>query len=376
MSKKPRVSVITIFLNEEKFIREAIESVFAQTYDDWELLLVDDGSTDASTEIAKQHAAQHGARVRYLDHDRHANKGMSATRNLGVRHSRGEFIALLDADDVWLPRKLERQVAILESQPRAAMVYGAPQYWYGWTGKPEDLKLDCVAELGIRPDTLFDPPTLLTLLYPLGPATAPCPSDLLLRRELIERVGGFEESFTGKYQLYEDQAFLAKVYLNEGVFVSSECWDRYRIHPDSCVSVVTQAGEYHSVRAFFLRWLDAYLSQQGDKGNNVSIVRQQILEILLRATVQTQQEILRNSENQISQLLAEKESLVLESVRLKETLDRIYASHGWAVLQRYYQGRNKLFPINSQTRSAAKALWNQAWRLLGRVSAREGRGSS
>ena len=52
MSKKPRVSVIIIFLNEEKFIQEAIESVFAQTYDNWELLLVDDGSTDASTEIA------------------------------------------------------------------------------------------------------------------------------------------------------------------------------------------------------------------------------------------------------------------------------------------------------------------------------------
>src|SRR4029078_6600136 len=68
---KPLVSVIIIFLNEERFSREAIESVFAQTYENWELLLVDDGSTDASTKIARRYAEQYPERVRYLEHDGH-----------------------------------------------------------------------------------------------------------------------------------------------------------------------------------------------------------------------------------------------------------------------------------------------------------------
>src|SRR5438874_1836189 len=142
MNQKPLVSVITIFLNGERFIREAIESVFAQTYDNWEFFLVDDGSTDASTEIALQYAAQYPGKVRYLEHAEHQNCGMSATRNLGLRHARGTYVAFLDADDVWLSDKLARQVAIVEAQPQAAMVYGATEYWYSWTGHPEDCQRD------------------------------------------------------------------------------------------------------------------------------------------------------------------------------------------------------------------------------------------
>src|SRR5713226_6137053 len=134
---KPLVSAIIIFLNEEKFLREAIESVFAQTYDNWELLIVDDGSTDASTKNALQYAEQYPTKVRYLEHEAHQNRGMSASRNLGIRHAKGEYIGFLDADDVWLPHKLQRQVVLLESYPSADMIYGASQYWYSSTGNPE-----------------------------------------------------------------------------------------------------------------------------------------------------------------------------------------------------------------------------------------------
>src|SRR5919198_1004258 len=105
----PLVSAIIIFLNAERFIQEAIESVFAQTYDAWELLLVDDGSTDGSTAIARRYAEQHPGKVRYLEHNGHQNRGKSASRNLAIRNCTGEYIAFLDADDVWLPRKLEQQ---------------------------------------------------------------------------------------------------------------------------------------------------------------------------------------------------------------------------------------------------------------------------
>jgi glycosyltransferase involved in cell wall biosynthesis len=72
--------------------------------------------------------------VRYLEHEGHQNLGMSASRNLGIRHAQGEYLAILDADDVWLLHILEEQVAVLESHPEAAIVYGSLYWWYSWTG--------------------------------------------------------------------------------------------------------------------------------------------------------------------------------------------------------------------------------------------------
>jgi glycosyltransferase involved in cell wall biosynthesis len=262
LSDRPLVSVIIIFLNAERFIEEAIESVSGQTYSNWELLLVDDGSTDGSRAIALRYAEMQPERVRYLNHAGRRNRGMSASRNLGIRHARGEYIAFLDADDVWLPHKLHQQVAILNSHPEAGMVYGASQYWHSWTGSLDDVQRDYVLALGVGADKLVKPRVLLTLLLQ-SKAPTPCPSDILLRRETLEAVGGFEESFRGIYQLFEDQAFLAKVYLRKPVFVSSECWDRYRQHADSCVSVVGRSGRKYTAGLFFFDWLEGYLSANG-----------------------------------------------------------------------------------------------------------------
>ena len=112
----PKVSVITIFYNANKFLEEAIQSVLSQTYVDWELLLVDDGSTDNSPGIAQKYAQINPQKVFYLEHPGHKNCGMSATRNLGLRRAQGEYIAFLDADDVWLPKKLEQQSKILDQK--------------------------------------------------------------------------------------------------------------------------------------------------------------------------------------------------------------------------------------------------------------------
>src|SRR5919109_771721 len=120
----PEVSVVVIFKDAEDFLAEAIESVCAQTFPAWELLLVDDGSTDASTAIARGHAEQDSGRVRYFEHPGHVNLGMSATRNLGVSRARGELVTFLDADDVLVPTALEEAVAILRAHPRVGMVYG------------------------------------------------------------------------------------------------------------------------------------------------------------------------------------------------------------------------------------------------------------
>jgi glycosyltransferase involved in cell wall biosynthesis/SAM-dependent methyltransferase len=259
MGERPLVSVITIFLNAEQFLQEAIESVFTQTYNNWELLLVDDGSTDCSPQVASQYSERYPCKVRLLEHEGHRNLGMSASRNLGIRESVGEYIAFLDADDVWLPQKLERQVADLESQPEAAMVYGPSEYWFSWTGTPEDTNRDFISPLVVPPNMLVRPPSLLIACHPLGEAPSPATCSFLLRRSALETIGRFEESFRG---LYEDQAFLVKVYLKGLVFVSGECLAKYRMHPDSCVFASIKSGQHEAARGSFLDWLEGYLKQE------------------------------------------------------------------------------------------------------------------
>ena len=113
------VSIIIPFLNSERFLSETIESVLHQSYTQWELLLVDDGSTDSSTRIAKECAARLPEKIRYLEHAGHRNRGLTCSRNLGARNSCGEYLAFLDSDDVWLPHKLDAQVALMDSQLEA-----------------------------------------------------------------------------------------------------------------------------------------------------------------------------------------------------------------------------------------------------------------
>jgi len=264
MHSQPLVSVITIFLNCEKYIEEAIESVLAQTYENWELLLVDDGSTDESTTHALQYAQKYPQKVRYLEHLNHENRGMSATRNLGIHNAKGEFIAFLDADDVWLPQKLEQQLATMYSQPKADIVFGPTEYWYSWTGNPEDSKRDSLRGINIPPNQLFQPPKLLALLL-AGKANTPGTCSVLIRRKLIEEIGGFEAAFRG---MYEDQAFFAKVYLKGSVFVETNCWDKYRQHPDSNCAIAKKTGQYdphykiNPAHQFFLNWMAEYLTKE------------------------------------------------------------------------------------------------------------------
>jgi glycosyltransferase involved in cell wall biosynthesis len=257
MVRNPLVSVVAIFRNEIRFLEEAIESVFAQSYDHWELLLVDDASSDGSSALAARYADAHPARVRYLEHPGHANRGTSASRNIGIRHAHGLYVAFLDGDDVWLPPKLEEQVATLEANPEVALVYGATQYWYSWTGDPADAGRDFVRPLGVEPNSVVAPPTLLTLALE-SRAPVAWPSDFMVRRSVLERIGGFEERFPG---LFDDQALLAKLYLREPVFVSDRSWFRYRRHDRSFTS--TARDSKHVLGLDYFEWLEGYLAETG-----------------------------------------------------------------------------------------------------------------
>lgn len=258
----PSVSVVLIFLNGEPYMREAIDSVVGQTYDDWELLLADDGSTDGSTELAREYANLWAPKVRYLEHEGHRNLGMSATRNLGIGKASGEYVAFIDADDVWLPQKLAEQVEVLEAHPDVAMVYGRDLYWHSWNAPPGSRNLrDHLPALGVPAGRVIQPPTLLPRFL-LGSAAVPCPTGIMVRRAAIERVGGFEAHFRGAYMVYEDQVFYSKLLLNEAVIAVDACWDRYRQHPEASCAVDEQLGLSGETRQYFLSWLESYLRDQ------------------------------------------------------------------------------------------------------------------
>jgi glycosyltransferase involved in cell wall biosynthesis len=259
----PMVTVIIIFLDAEAFLEEAIESVLAQTCDSWELLLVDDGSTDKSTQIALKFQRLYPEKIRYFDHENHSNRGKSTSRNKGIRNAKGEYVAFLDADDVFLPQKLERQTAILDARPDTAMAYGPSLYWYGWTGKQEDIRRDFKGKLGVPPHTLIRSPDLLTRFLKNG-EIVPCICSLLVRRRILQDCGGFDETIQ---HLYEDQVLLAKICTRAPVFVDSGCWDKYRQHAGSSSNVALEKGEYHPLkpnpsRLAYLAWLVGHVDRE------------------------------------------------------------------------------------------------------------------
>ncbi len=115
------VDVIIPAFNAAKFLPAAIESVIAQTFDDWQIVLVDDGSTDATAEIVAPFLDLLGSQVKYI---KQPNRGVSAARNTAILASTSEFLALLDADDVWLPFRLSESLKILVDRPNAGIAYG------------------------------------------------------------------------------------------------------------------------------------------------------------------------------------------------------------------------------------------------------------
>lgn len=251
----PLVSVVVIFLDEDAHLPAAIDSVKAQSYPHWELLLVDDGSSDASGSIARREAAA-DPRVTYLTHPDGENRGKSRSRNLGVGAATGHYVAYLDADDIWLPEKLERQVALAAAHPRARMVFGPLRRWFSWTGDPVDADRD--DQYGIHGDgitlemnRLYDPPELVALFLEHKDLV---PSGALFERELFREVGGAEDSFRDHY---EDAVVMVKMCLRATVYCADDSWYLYRQHPDRPWS----AREHAPLRLEFLDWARDYVSR-------------------------------------------------------------------------------------------------------------------
>lgn len=257
----PLVSVVIPFLDPSvDFLSEAVASVVAQDYRPIELILVNDGSQLSTVEAAKRLANEVGVPARFIEHSNGANRGSSAARNLGGAVARGEYLAFLDADDVWVSEKLREQVRFLQTAPLVAMVFGLTRYWYSWssaqgTARSSD---DFVVSRGVGRPVTFDPP-LFVPRFLRGKVIVPSTSNTMIRRGAFIECGGFEESFRG---MYDDQAFLVKLGLKQTVAGLPRCWDSYRQHPHSMTARMADPDAEIAARRTFLAWVRDYCGRQ------------------------------------------------------------------------------------------------------------------
>jgi len=258
---QPLVSCVMIFLNGERFIAEAIESVLGQTYRNWELILVDDGTTDGAAAIARDYACAHPGRIRVIAHSGGANLGMSASRNAGVRAARGALVTFLDADDVWLPERLEAHVELLERHPAAAMAMGPMLMWSSWSRERTPwwrvwAGVDERYGQGLPEDVILPAPEVATHFLRRRGGGMPGICSVTIRRDALAAVGGGEDGFR---RFYEDQVLFFKIMLEYPVVATGRLLDYYRQHPDSTSAVEgVRAGDV-ATRPVFLDWLRGWI---------------------------------------------------------------------------------------------------------------------
>lgn len=264
MGNNELISVITIFYNAEKYLQQAIDSVVNQTWTNWELILVNDASTDNSAAIAKNAEKSHPLKIRYLSHNHKTNQGISFARNLGLKDSRGKYIAFLDADDVYLPEKLKTQIHLLRQNPEIKMVYSASMFWYSWQKNPK--QTDFIQKTGIKSGTIM-PPRLLNLFLDRK-AVVPCMGSVLADREALIALGGFENEFTG---MFEDQVFYSKMACHYPVLVTNDYFDKYRQHSESTFSLSKTNNTVAQLYQKYLRWLLAYIDLNPDESVQNSV---------------------------------------------------------------------------------------------------------
>jgi glycosyltransferase involved in cell wall biosynthesis len=207
-----KVSCLMAAHNAAGTILESVESVLRQTRSDWELIIVDDGSTDGTAAVA---AGIDDPRVTVL---RQEKLGPSAARTRALAVARGEFVAPIDADDVWLPRKLELQVEALERRPDAAVAYG-------WTDFVDEKLRPLYADLRAR----FEGRVLEELLRKNFVA---CGSNTLMRRATVMEVGGFDETL----QAAEDWELHTRLAARHSFVAVAEVVVLYRRSPRSLSS--------------------------------------------------------------------------------------------------------------------------------------------
>ena len=196
-SERPRAGLITVIIashNYAHFIAQTLDSVLAQTYPNWECIVVDDGSTDNTREVVERYA-QADQRIQYTWQE---NQGLAAARNGGIAKSSGEYLQFLDADDLIEARKLECQVDILEHHPEIDIVYGDVRYI---ATEKSDQRFFTAAEVNI-PSVVRLSAQGEEMLSALARSNITPTNCILLRRQVISHVGPFESKANEAYDYW------------------------------------------------------------------------------------------------------------------------------------------------------------------------------
>lgn len=177
MDTDPTVSVIIPTYNRAHLIPRAIQSVLSQTYRDFELIVVDDGSIDNTEEVVKSFDDE---RIRYIKHER--NKGVASARNTGIKIAKGKYVAFLDSDDEWFPNKLEKHVqAFKDAPPKVGVVYsGVWVLWYNNRYRKTYISYPCKEKEGDLHHSFLKKNSIF-------------PSAVLVKKECFSQAGMFDE---------------------------------------------------------------------------------------------------------------------------------------------------------------------------------------
>lgn len=203
----PAVSVIIPTYNSAAFLQETIESVLGQTYSDFEIIVVDDGSTDETERVMQSF----GTRVSYVKQE---NKGVSAARNQGIKLARARYVAFLDSDDLWVPQKLAEQVPLLDEDPEIGLVYS------DWA---------VVTEHGVAEPSFHStrPGASGYVFNELVRTGFILTSGTVVRRSCLDEVGDFDESLSvaEDYDLWLRICYRWKVAVVNKALVTKRSWD-------------------------------------------------------------------------------------------------------------------------------------------------------
>lgn len=219
----PRITVAIPFFNEQRFLAAAVGAVQAQTERSWELLLVDDGSTDGSSHLAEELASADEDRIFVIRHNGGSNRGLPASRNLAIDRARGEFMCFLDADDEWSPHKLAAQLEMFKTHPRAVMVCGPSRHQPLGADEPGPIVQVCAAAPRLLRRGQF------ARMRMRGTLTTPPPSDVMYRLATLRSAGGVPDGPA----VIEDQRTYVAVSLRGPVFVDDRPLTTYTVRNDS-----------------------------------------------------------------------------------------------------------------------------------------------
>lgn len=241
---QPLVTVIALCYNHERFLGQCLDSIRAQTVQDFELIVTDDCSKDGSADLIEAWLAEHRPDAVFVRHRQ--NAGVCKTLNEAIKQARGKYISMIATDDVWLPDKIERQLAVMESQPDSvAVVYSDAERMdeYGERMMPDFMaahRVDFVPPSGRVFRALADANFV--------PAMA-----TLIRRSAIDAVGGYDERLT-----FEDYDMWLRLSARYDFAFCPGAVARYRILSTSLIrTVFSSPTPNHSYTLFLIneRWL-------------------------------------------------------------------------------------------------------------------------